>query len=337
MIGAVSDAAPDPVSVTTAEPCLTLVWDRATEAQWRQWMVQAGRSNLLQSWAYGEAKAASSGWRVTRGVFYLADEPIAVVAVLRQRKGGLIEVSRINRGPLALRPLLAAEQRAVWRALGGLGNVWRGRVLSAAPELEHSESAQTMMAWAGFRQFLPRAWESMWIDLGLELDVLRRGMTGKWRRWVKDLDQPARKGIALEANSDAAAFDWMIGRYEELLQANGFSGPSVRLVRSLRTALGDEEPLLVVRAIHQGEPVSGICLALHGVAATYLLGWNGPMGRSLNANRFLFWFAIKLLKQSGLRWFDLGGIDEKSTPGITAFKVGLGGERYALVGEHVKW
>ena len=35
----------------------------------------------------------------------------------------------------------------------------------------------------------------------------------------------------------------------------------------------------------------------------------------------------------GYHWFDLGGINEESTPGITHFKRGLGGKEYALIGE----
>ena len=39
------------------------------------------------------------------------------------------------------------------------------------------------------------------------------------------------------------------------------------------------------------------------------------------------------MKQCGCAWFDLGGIDEKNTPGIAKFKRGLRGEEYTLVGK----
>ena len=65
---------------------------------------------------------------------------------------------------------------------------------------------------------------------------------------------------------------------------------------------------------------------------TYLLGWNGYKGRNLKPNQFLLWNAMMLLKEQGIRWFDLGGIDE-DTPGISEFKLGVNGIRYALVGE----
>ena len=39
---------------------------------------------------------------------------------------------------------------------------------------------------------------------------------------------------------------------------------------------------------------------------------------------------MMLLKKQGIRWFDLGGIDEDKTPGISEFKLGVNGERYLL-------
>ena len=39
----------------------------------------------------------------------------------------------------------------------------------------------------------------------------------------------------------------------------------------------------------------------------------------------------------GHKSLHLGGISQEHTPGITAFKLGLNGERYELVGEYWKW
>ncbi|MBW2127632.1 MAG: peptidoglycan bridge formation glycyltransferase FemA/FemB family protein [Deltaproteobacteria bacterium] len=85
--------------------------------------------------------------------------------------------------------------------------------------------------------------------------------------------------------------------------------------------------------MYEGRPVGGIAIACHGIAATYLVGWNGPEGRRLKANQFILWQAISYLKLHGFHWFDLGGIDPDRTPGITKFKLGLGGQVYELVGE----
>jgi hypothetical protein len=312
---------------------LRVVWDDASEEQWQAWLVQVGCSNLLQSWPYGETKSIE-GWRVKRAVFYADHEPIAIVQVLQKRVARILTVSRINRGPVFLRPLTLEEQRGVWANLAPLGNLWRGRLLSVAPELKLSGISLVMMADMGFRQFSPSAWESVWLDIGLELDALRKRMDGKWRNMLTFSE---KKGLQLEIGSDNQCFDWMMSRYEGLMQEKDFSGPPIDFLWAMRTRLGDEDQLLVLRAMHEGEAVAGICLARHGAAATYLIGWNGTQGRNLKANQYLLWQAIVYLKQSGLRWFDLGGISEENNPGITAFKLGLNGERYGLAGEYWKW
>lgn len=312
---------------------LRVVWDGASEGQWQAWLVQVGCSNLLQSWSYGETKGIE-GWHVTRAVFYANNEPMALVQVLQKRVAMGITVSRINRGPVFLRPLTLKEQCAVWANLAPLGNMWRGRLLTVAPELKLSGASLIMMADLGFRQFSPRAWESVWLDIGLDLDMLRKRMDGKWRNMLTFSE---KKGLQLEIGCDDQLFDWMMSRYEELMQEKDFSGPPISFLRAMRSHLGDEAQLLVLRAMYEGDAVAGICLARHGVAATYLIGWNGHQGRNLKANQYLLWQAIVHLKQSGFRWFDLGGISEENNPGITAFKLGLNGERYGLAGEYWKW
>ena len=312
---------------------LRVVWDDFTEGQWQAWQAQAGCSNLLQSWPYGETKGVE-GWRVKRAVFYVNNEPIALVQVLQKHIAKVLTVSRINRGPVFLRSLTLEEQRAVWANLAPLGNLWCGRLLAVAPELKLSGSSLIMMADMGFRQFSPHTWESTWLDIGLELDTLRKRMDGKWRNMLTFSE---KKGLQLEIGSDDQHFDWIMYRYEELMQEKDFSGPPISFLRAMRKHLRDEAQLLVLRAMYEGEAVAGICLARHGVAATYLIGWNGSQGRNLKANQYLLWQAIMHLKQSGLRWFDLGGISEENNPGITTFKLGLNGERYGLAGEYWTW
>ncbi|MDQ6770848.1 MAG: bifunctional aminotransferase class I/II-fold pyridoxal phosphate-dependent enzyme/GNAT family N-acetyltransferase [Gemmatimonadota bacterium] len=308
-------------------------WDGASRVQWQQWFARSERSNLLQSWAYGEAKAETSNWRVTRGVFFRHDEELALVQVLRRRVGGIV-MTRINRGPLLLKPLLDYEERAIWRELARFGKLHRGSVLSAAPELMLSGASLFLMDELGFRQFSPLSWESVWVDLDVALNVLRARIEGKWRNM---LSASEKTGMSLEVSADDESFEWLIAHYQGLMQEKGFTGPSPELLASLRQNLRDSDQLIVLRAVHGGEAVAAIALALHGTSATYLLGWNGTAGRKLKANQYLLWQAIIHLQRSGLRWLDLGGISEEQTPGIADFKLGLGGERYELIGEYWRW
>jgi lipid II:glycine glycyltransferase (peptidoglycan interpeptide bridge formation enzyme) len=91
-------------------------------------------------------------------------------------------------------------------------------------------------------------------------------------------------------------------------------------------------------AIRQGsELVAATFVVIHGDTATYLLGWSGDIGRKISAHYLLLWENLIRLKKQNIHYFDLGGIDEEKTPSIAAFKLGIGGERYQLVGEGWCW
>jgi hypothetical protein len=323
-----------PQEVAGGDLQLEFAWDKATSSQWQDLLVRAGRSNLLQSWAYGEAKASTSPWRVSRCIVYCSNEPIALAQVLQRRIGGILRVSRINRGPIFLAAVPPGAEVQVWNELVHLGNLRRARVLTAAPEAELTASALLLFETRGFRQFSPLAWESAWVDLSLELVTLRKRLDGKWRNM---LTASEKTSLHLDIASDDQSFEWVIGKYREDMREKNFRGPPIELLRSLRYHLGPESQPVVMRALVEDKVVAGICLVLHGAAATYLLGWNGEDGRTLRANQYLLWQAMVHLKQRGLRWLDLGGLDEERLPGITAFKLGINGERYENVGEFWKW
>lgn len=312
---------------------LGLEWDGATPMVWSDLLAKAGRTNLLQSWAYGAAKSKGTSWQVRRAIWRRDGEPIAIAQFLERRIGGLITVMRLNRGPETLNSVSDADILAIWREIASWGCWWRGRILSVAPDRLLSGAALTELARLGFYQRTPVAWESIWVDIRPELDALRRQLDRKWRNMLVASE---KAGLTLEVGGQHL-FDWMMVRYSELVADKGFAGVPAEFFRAWRSQLERPEDLLVLRALHDGQPVAGICLARHGISATYLIGWNGLAGRTLKANQYLLWQALCYLKSDQVQFLDLGGMNEEETPGITAFKVGLNGQRYELVGEYWKW
>ena len=86
-------------------------------------MLQAGRSNLLQSWAYGEAKSKAEGWKANRVVIKQFNKPIAFTQILEKRFL-FFRLFRVNRGPLFLKDshseLLESVTRLLVKELGVL-------------------------------------------------------------------------------------------------------------------------------------------------------------------------------------------------------------------------
>jgi hypothetical protein len=308
---------------------LELKLNETTREQWNSMMFQVGRSNLMQSWSYGEAKSKIEGWKVSRIVIWKLNKPVAFVQIL-EKKFAFLKLVRINRGPLLLedsRPdLQAAVTQLLVKEFGG----WKkGRLLFFTPELPLNGKNLALMTKLEFYQFTCRSWESIWFDLDEDRGELRNRLNGKWRNMLSFAE---RQKLRFETHCDVQNFEWLVNLCDKMMKDRGESIPS-KLYHQLLLEFESEQPMQIFKAFLQDEPLAGICIVSHGSAASYLLGWNGRKGRNLKANQFLLWNAMMLLKEQGIRWFDLGGIDEDRTPGISEFKLGVNGIRYALVGE----
>ncbi len=76
---------------------------------------------------------------------------------------------------------------------------------------------------------------------------------------------------------------------------------------------------------HAGEPVAGLVCSAMGESAIYLLGATNDAGMKVKASYLQQWAMIRSLKEMGVRYYDLGGIDAVANPGVHHFKSGLSG------------
>lgn len=320
--------------VASMDGKLSVEWDAAPRQAWHEWLTIIGKSNLLQSWAYGEAKKNAEGWKVKRAVFRYSGNPVAMVQVLEKRIAGILKLRRINRGPLFFPSASVDERMSVLDNLLRYGNWLEGKVQTIAPELSLNGPNLATLICNGVFSPHPRSWTSIWLNIEPELSHIRAKLTGKWR---SKLVVSEKNNMKVEISSSEEIMRWMIQRYEENMYLKDFEGIRLPLLKELYRNSADDSLLIICRAEIDDKYIAGICVACHGNAATYLVGWSGADGRSLKANHFLLWNAIQYLREKQIRWLDLGGIDEEATPGITEFKFGLGGEVYELVGEGWKF
>lgn len=282
---------------------------------------QAAGTSLLQSWAWGEAKAEAEGWRPRRFRLVRGTETLALVQVLEKSR-----LWRVNRGPLWARPDLApADKAGCLGALRAAARWWKGRALLIAPELTEAEGP--MLAGLGFRPRTAPHWSSAWVDLQQrDEETLRKALNGKWRN---KLGISERAGLAVDIARGTDWLDLLMPRYQAMMREKEFQGiPPATLA-----ALARHGELIAFIARSGGEPVSIVLLARHFLDATYLVGWTSDEGRALKANHLLLWRAMLELKAAGGRSLDLGGIDDIHTPGIATYKRGLSGREYTLAGE----
>ena len=304
-----------------------------TDEEWNNTLKQADCTNLLQSWEYGEAKRLVSGWNIRRFSLSQDDKLIGVVQVLERRFLGLICIYRINRGPIFLSDSsLDSRTAANHLVRRTFGRLLLGRVLLWAPELTLSGENLALSLYFGFRKRAVQSWSSSVIDLSQTEERLYMTLSGKWRSMLRNAKS---KNISIGIAYDKHEFALFASRCAQMLDKRGVKS-HVKLTLQLREILSHKPKRdLFLVAYQSDRAIAAIYIVVHGSTATYLMGWNGPEGRVLCAHHLLLWEGIRQLNAMSILHFDLGGIDQENTPGIAAFKLGMGGENYELVGEGI--
>lgn len=299
--------------------------DVVDRSEWEALLSEAGRSSLEQCWAYGEAHAGQGARsRVRRAVVERGGQPVAMVQVLERTFPAGLGLAQIIRGPVWLNQ---GPSRDVLAAIKAEYRIRRGMLLVWMPELPDGPESIAMMRAAGLRR-MATGYSSAWIDLSAPEDVLRAQMHQKWRN---ALEKAELAQLTVQRRSDDRHLTWLLGHYETHKRKARYSGPSAAWVKDLVSA--GAVPL-TLRALSVDRPVAGVLFLRHGASATYYVGWAGEEGRHRNAHNLLLWRGLTALKESGVRWLDLGGVNA-AAPGPARFKLGLGGAFFTLSGTYI--
>lgn len=302
--------------------------DGVKQAAWERLFDAVPDSTLEQSWTYGEAVRAANGYDVTRGLFLDGNAPLALIQVIRAPFLGIGRVSEILRGPLFLPEAGEGEREAV---LSLVARTWKRGLLHMPrwlPELPDEPASHTLLRKAGVRQTVT-GYSTLVLDLTAEADVLRAGLSGKWRN---ALVQAEKAGLKVKETRGGEAIERIVEGYEDLKRRRRFTGPSGETARRLHALARRKRDVLAVTVLQGSTPLSGALFLGHGQGSTYYMGWTSIDGRDLNAQNFAMWRGILKLKEDGFGFLDLGGIDTRREPGIARFKIGTGARLHRLAG-----
>jgi lipid II:glycine glycyltransferase (peptidoglycan interpeptide bridge formation enzyme) len=92
---------------------------------------------------------------------------------------------------------------------------------------------------------------------------------------------------------------------------------------------------LILHAEHQQKRIAAMLFLLHGRVATYHMGWADQTGRETNAHKLILWRAFEILRARGMTTLDMGGVNTHDLPGISRFKLGMGGTVVTFAGMFV--
>lgn len=241
--------------------------------------------------------------------------------------GGLFHAIILDRGPLWFEGFGKPEH---WREFLKTFRVQfprrPGRFLRFIAEGD--DSVEPLLLEAGFRKRTGASYQTFWLDLMQNQELLRKNLHKKWRNLFL---RSIKLGVSVVWDEDGSSFPWLLKHYEIDRMRRRYPGPGVKLLRFLVKNYAEKKSVLVGRASYEGADIAGIMILIHGTSATYQIGYTSPEGRTRKAHNLLLWEALGKLQSRGIKDFDLGGINEE-TPGLTTFKEGMGGEKISLAG-----
>ena len=309
----------------------TIEWNFQDLEYWSQCFSRINRSNLLQCHSYGVAIARQNHQRINKGLIYRNGEPAGLVQIL---EAGIFKNSIhaivLDRGPLWFDGYGSLEDMKAFLDAFSMQFPRRfGRKVRIIPEIKNSNRSKILMEKCGFRPASEHGYQTIWLDLRKEQEVLRKELKKSWRNC---LSQAERKGLEITWSDEDENFSWLMKHYSMDKHTKGYDGPSVKTMIALAGEFSRGKNMLIGTAMLDSQPIAAILTFVHGKSATYQIGYSSEEGRKSKAHYLLLWSVLKQLKERKVDDFDLGGINEKDAKGVRDFKLGMGGQVVKTLG-----
>jgi peptidoglycan pentaglycine glycine transferase (the first glycine) len=317
---------------------------------WNSFVAASPAGHLLQSWQWGQLKAAF-GWQAVRVGVEDGESLVAGAQVLFRSlplSFPYLSIAYVPKGPIldfGNQGILEALLSAIYR----LARQKRAFLLKIEPELPHSPAVVRQLQAFGFRPsqqtIQPRS--TIHIDLRADLDEILARMKSKTRYNVR---LAGRKGVLVR---EGIADDLPI--FYRLIEMTGRrDGFTVHGQGYYETAYRLFVPSGLARlflATYHDKVIAGLMVFAFGQRAWYMYGASSGRERNRMPNHLLQWEAIRWAREQGCLTYDLWGIPDevgkepekyKRTVtdrqgglwGIYRFKQGFGGQVVRYVGAY---
>jgi hypothetical protein len=304
--------------------------------EWLQFAAQFRDHNYRQGWEYGtllaqRRKATSHHVKIQR-----AGEIIGLADVRIKRAPLLGGIAYISGGPLvrrgtdedvdslglcldALRNHYVEKQGLILRIQGTMGEpIWNER--SAEYFRTHGFSPASQGS----------AYRTVMVDLRPPLDAIRAALAQKWRNC---LNKAERSNPPASVSTRIEDFDRFATLFAPFVGRKGFAVDlDADFYNQVQRQSTPAELLTLTTIEVDGALRAGHMSSLLGDTCVYLLGATSDEALKTNAAYLLQWNVIKMARERGMMWYDLGGIDPEANPGVYHFKCGMGGTEMVAPG-----
>jgi hypothetical protein len=304
--------------------------DRATPAEWSQMLDLFDDANIYQTFAYGGVRWGLkniSHLLLKRDGEVLAMAQLRIVRPTRFKFG----MAYLRWGPLCERrgrPLDPEVAAGMAKALQ-VEYVEKRKLFVCVLPNAFVGSPRAAVLQSAFSGFTPEplvadnAYRTFVLDLAPSLEELRKNLDRKWRN---QLTRAEKNNLKVLAGSGMDEYRTFCHIYRQMRQRKTFE-TTVDEEEFLRIqeTLPEAHRMRILLCQENGVTVAGLVATAMGDSAIYLLGATSDAGLNAKGAYLLQWSMIQWLKENGVRWYDLGGIDPEANPGVYHFKKGFSG------------
>lgn len=304
--------------------------DGVSESQWSETLNSFADANIYQTWAYG---AVSWGHKNVSHLVLKDNERITSIAQLRIIRPTPLKygLAILRWGPVHQLKGDEVDGLVLQRMAVVLHDEYvrkRGLFLRVIPNaLKSTKRAAAFQA--AFSQYTAKPFRSgqtqrtFILDLCSPLDELRKRLDQKWRN---QLNRAEKNNLKIIEDDNRDLFDIFLKMYDQMRSRKSFqSSTDVHAFKRIQKELSPGQKMKVLICERNGLPVAGLVGSAIGDTGIYLHGATSNEGLDSKGAYLLQWRMIEWLKERGVKYYDLGGINPETNPGVYHFKSGLRG------------
>ncbi|HMP84789.1 MAG TPA: peptidoglycan bridge formation glycyltransferase FemA/FemB family protein [Verrucomicrobiota bacterium] len=306
--------------------------DSPAAADWSALLDRFADANIYQTLAYGTVRWGAQN--LSHFILRRSGEIVgmAQLRIIRPTKALKAGIAYLRWGPvchLKGESFDPAVLQAMADALVAEYVQKRGLFLRVLPNAQQATPRGDVFE-AAFKRFdrepfkKGESYRTIIVNLEPPLEVLRKKLDQKWRN---QLNRAEKNNLRVIEGDGAAEFDVVIALFDELWKRKQFSQSSdIREFKRMQEQLPAGQKMKVLIAEQEGSPVAGLIGTAMGDSGIYLFGATSDRGMQSKGSYLLQWRMMQWMKESGIRYYNLGGINPETNPGVYHFKQGFSGD-----------
>jgi lipid II:glycine glycyltransferase (peptidoglycan interpeptide bridge formation enzyme) len=304
----------------------TVSVNQISKIEWEQLLLEFDDATIYQTWSYGAIRWGQSNF--SHIVIKHKDEIIAA-AQLRMVKIPLLKagIAYLPWGPMWRRqgqPVNIDVFQKIISALKEEYAVKQGLLLRIHPNVieENREAIVSILNKAGFQKKIKiKPYRTLMLDLSPTMPEIRKSLDQKWRN---QLNRAEKNDLKIIEGSSDALYQIFLDLQEELHDRKKYiAGVDYNEFRDIQKDLPEPLKMIILICEYEGKALTATIGSLIGDTGIYLLGATGNEGMKMKGAYLLQWRLIEMMKESGYKCYDLGGIDPDDNPGVYHFKSGI--------------